>query len=130
MLLAPNHQAYSEISNLITKARRRSPKGEYTLSYADLQFGLQNCLAIWLPCSTEHDLEHGKQLSRYFKQRLWIGVEQFLVSGDQQTYLHCEGLSRTLSLAMVACNDVHMHHKSRKPLQDTLTVSCNGLRLL
>ena len=121
ILLAPNHQAYSEISSLITKARRRSPKGEYALSMSDLQFGLQHCLAIWLPCSAEYDLEHGAQLSRFFKQRLWLGVELFLLSNDQQRYLYCEQLSRTLNLPMVACNDVHMHHKRCKPLQDTLT---------
>jgi len=121
VLLAPNHRAYSEISNLITRSRCRSPKGEYFLSINDLQFGLQHCLAIWLPCSSKNDLEHGKQLSRFFKQRLWIGVELFLLSNDQKTYLHCQHLSDDLNLPMVACNDVHMHHKNRKPLQDTLT---------
>jgi len=88
ILLAPSHRAYTEISKLITMARCRSPKGEYSL---------------------------------FFKHRLWIGVELFLLSNDQERYLHCESLSRNLDLPMVACNDVHMHHKTRKPLQDTLT---------
>jgi error-prone DNA polymerase len=121
VLLAPSNRAYSEISGLITMARRRSPKGEYRLSISDLQFGLQHCLALWLPCSSKHDHRHGVQLSRFFNQRLWIGVELFLLSNDQQTYLRCEQLSRALDLPMVACNDVHMHHKNGKPLQDTLT---------
>jgi len=121
ILLAPSHRAYTEISKLITMARCRSPKGEYSLSIGDLQFGLQHCLAIWLPSSDQNDLVHGQQLKRFFKHRLWIGVELFLLSNDQERYLHCESLSRNLDLPMVACNDVHMHHKTRKPLQDTLT---------
>ncbi|GHA21832.1 error-prone DNA polymerase [Arenicella chitinivorans] len=121
VLLAPSRRAYSEISALITKGRRRSRKGEYNLSIDDLRFGLRHCLAIWLPSSHEFDTQHGQLLARYFKQRLWLGVELFWQGNDQQHYLYCERLSQQCKLNMVACNDVHMHHKKRKPLQDTLT---------
>jgi len=121
ILLAPNRIAYSEISALITKGRRRSSKGEYTLSLNDLRFGLRNCLAIWLPSSRSSDVDHGRQLERYFKERLWLGVELFWQGHDQHHYLYCETLSLQCGINMVACNDVHMHHKRRKPLQDTLT---------
>ena len=121
VLLAKNRAAYSEISGLISKARRRSPKGEYSLSVSDLQFGLQNCLAIWLPSFSDTDHTHGAKLKRFFKHRLWLGVELFLQSNDQEHYFFCESLSREFSIPMVASNDVHMHHKSRKPLQDVLS---------
>jgi error-prone DNA polymerase len=163
LLLAPSRVAYSEISGLITKGRRRSAKGEYCLAIEDLVFGLQHCLAIWLPCpadakhsasqtidtkaSSENWLlgasKHwvkdtpkkelsgpskqdsnrvlGTKLKRIFKDRLWVGVELFWQSEDLQNYLYLESLSSQLSINMVACNDVHMHHKNRKPLQDTLT---------
>ncbi len=121
VLLAPNRTAYSEISALITKGRRRSAKGEYALNLSDLRFGLRHCLAIWLPSSKTYDQLHGQQLARYFKNRLWLGVELFWQSSDQHHYLYCERLSQSLNINMVACNDVHMHHKNRKPLQDTLT---------
>ena len=121
VLLAPSRRAYSEISALITKGRRRSRKGEYSLSIDDLRFGLRHCLAIWFPSSHEYDTQHGQLLARFFKQRLWLGVELFWEGSDQQHYLYCERLSQQCKLNMVACNDVHMHHKKRKPLQDTLT---------
>jgi error-prone DNA polymerase len=121
LLLAPSRSAYSEVSALITKGRRRSAKGEYSLSMADLQFGLRLCLAIWLPSRSAHDATQGLRLKRYFKHRLWLGVELFWQSGDQEHYLYCQNLARECGLNMTACNDVHMHHKSRKPLQDTLT---------
>lgn len=126
VLLAPNRAAYSEISALITRGRRRSPKGEYSLNIEDLVFGLRHCLAIWLPVVDNDDqtpaqAKIGTRLKRLFKDRLWLGVELFWQSNDQQHYLFCERLSNALSINMVACNDAHMHHKSRKPLQDTLT---------
>ncbi len=121
VLLASNRSAYSEISHLITKARRRSPKGEYEISVDDLRFGLPNCLAIWLPRYSKSDTLHGKKLLALFKTRLWIGVELFMLSTDQRKYLHCSNLSKSLGIRLVACNDVHMHDKSLKPLQDTLT---------
>lgn len=121
VLLASNRSAYSEISHLITKARRRSPKGEYQLSLDDLRFGLPNCLAIWLPRYSKSDILHGEKLLALFRARLWIGVELFMLSTDQRKYLHCSNLSKSLGIRMVACNDVYMHDKSLKPLQDTLT---------
>lgn len=123
VLLAPSRVAYTEISALITKGRRRSPKGEYSLALDDLRFGLRHCLAIWLPRDIGKDveLEHGRALKKFFRDRLWLGVELFWQSNDQQRYLYRERLCSELSLNMVACNDVHMHSKQRKPLQDTLT---------
>jgi len=126
VLLAPTRTAYAEISALITKSRRRTTKGSYFTGMEDLKFGLQHCLAIWLPSFSKQDAPQGQALARLFKQRLWIGVELFRQSNDQQRYLHCEQLSRALGLNMLACNDVHMHCKSRKPLQDTVTAIRHG----
>ncbi len=121
VLLATNRLAYSEISALITRARRRCAKGEYRLTLDDLRFGLQRCLAIWLPDFSVHKNLQGKHLSLLFKDRLWLGVELFRGAEDQQHYFNCHALSEELKINMVACNDVHMHCKLRKPLQDTLT---------
>src|SRR5690606_8446631 len=51
--LAPDRSAYSELSTLITRARRRSPKGEYRLHPRDLEAGLHRCLLIWRPHAGE-----------------------------------------------------------------------------
>lgn len=121
ILLAQNSKAYSEISALITRGRRRSPKGEYSLHSDDLQFGLQHCLAVWLPSSTRCDLDNGELLTRYFKRRLWIGVGLFRNNNDQAHYLYHYELSCRFSINMVACNDVRIHGRQRKPLLDTVT---------
>ena len=47
-LLATNIQGYEVLCELITKARRAAPKGEYRLARADIG-SPQGLLALWLP---------------------------------------------------------------------------------
>ena len=47
--LVSNRESYTELSALITLARRRSSKGEYRLEWSDLSSNLPNTLLIWLP---------------------------------------------------------------------------------
>ncbi|BFM11296.1 error-prone DNA polymerase [Simiduia litorea] len=126
VLLAPNRAAYSEISALITRARRRAEKGSYQLFLQELQFGTQHCLAIWLPVqaqTAEDWLGQSRLLSRYFKQRLWLGVELLQQSSDEVYYQRCYLTASEQRISMVACNDVHMHCHKRQPLQDVLAAT-------
>jgi len=131
--LAPNRQAYSELSALITLARRRSEKGEYKLEWKDLQSNLRNALLIWRPSQQmADDHRRGEQLSAWFKQRLWIGVSHLLSGTDAADYYYYRNLAALWQLPMVACGDVHMHSRQRQPLQDTLTAirhNCSVMEL-
>jgi error-prone DNA polymerase len=49
VLLAPDKAAYSDICNLITRARRHAEKGSYKLQLNDLYHCRNHCLCIWLP---------------------------------------------------------------------------------
>lgn len=123
VLLCPDRSAYSEVSALISRARRRSEKGRYHLHLNDLQFGTRHCLAIWLP-GPGNDGEvpgYAGTLASFFKNRLWLSVELLQADDDQQHYLYCQKLADRFDLPMVASNSVHMHDPLRKPLQDVLT---------
>src|SRR5579864_892552 len=48
-LLAPTQEAYSQLCALISKARRRSPKGTYELQRGDLESALDATIALWIP---------------------------------------------------------------------------------
>ncbi len=122
VLLAPDRAAYGELSALITLARRRSPKGAYHLALADIQRRIRRCLAIWpTALDTPNAVEMGRRLCTIFGDRLWLGATRLLRSDEQASYLQLYTLAQTLGIPMVACGDVHMHERTRKPLQDTLT---------
>ncbi len=120
VLLACNRDGYSEISALISKSRRRSSKGSYTINEQDFRFGTRNCLAILLPFDQQSS-DQLKTLAGFFKQRCWLGVCLLQVGDDQRHLQHCKMLSEDLDLPMLACNQVLMHDRSRKPLLDVLS---------
>ena len=46
ILIAKNRSGYGYITNLISTARRRAPKGDYYLSYKDFVETESNCIAV------------------------------------------------------------------------------------
>ncbi|WGO97531.1 error-prone DNA polymerase [Saccharophagus degradans] len=120
--IAPNRQAYAELSGFISLARRRASKGEYEAHLSDLRFRLQQCLIIWLPYFNNHisDVDV-TTLATAFKQRLWIGVSHTLIAAEQRLFSHLNKLANALHVPLVASGLACMHNKSCKPLLDVLT---------
>ena len=122
VLLSKNRVAYGQICNLITIGRRRADKGEYQLSIKDLEFGMSECLVIWIPGRKEDiHLRYGKQLQNLFAGKLWLGLEIFPDGHEVECYDHCLDLSVRLDLPLVASGDVHMHHPDKKALLDVVS---------
>jgi error-prone DNA polymerase len=122
VLLATNRTSYGEISHLITRARRRAPKGHYQVKARDIELGIKQALAIWLPTDTsELSMQQGLWLQACFGDRLWIGLERGLRIGEETYCQQLYQLSHTLAIPLVACGNVHMHIARRKPLQDVLS---------
>jgi error-prone DNA polymerase len=123
--LATDRASYGALSRLISKARRASPKGSYSLVRADLEDALPGCLVIWLPragCAPTHpECENGLWLRERFPARLWIGVELLTGGHDARRLQQLERLGEALQLPRVAAGDVHMHRRSRRALQDVMT---------
>ena len=149
VLLAPDRCAYGQLAGLITRLRRRSPKGEYRAELEDFRYGLKACLALWVPSSAslttiETLVADGERIKTLFARPLagspvapgrldalagkidercglWIALELFRESGDLDKTAHVLTLSMRLGLPLVACNDVHTHDPVRQPLQDVMT---------
>ncbi len=122
VLLAPSRDAYAQLSTLITLARRRSPKGEYSLQLNDLQRAAGEQLAIWLPAyRNSQNREALSSLKAIFNNKLWIGFSNLLECEAAQRYEYFHELSRHSGCPLLACGNVHMHCRTRKPLQDLLT---------
>ena len=128
LLLATNRHGYGNLSQLITNGRRRADKGCYQLSIEDFVTpalaGLADCLAILLPERAHGDDQRQQQaqwLAHVFEARAWIAVELLHRIDDDVWLQRLSALSQQTGLPLVASGDVHMHLRSRKPLQDTVT---------
>ncbi len=122
--IAPTRAAYAELSGFITLTRRRAPKGCYEAHFDDLRFRLQQCLIIWLvqnDCPAQAQLPMLAPLQKAFKQRLWIGINLQLCSGEQAHLTEWMEIGLRQGVPLVACGQALMHTQSRKPLQDILT---------
>ena len=122
ILLAPCRTAYGQLSALITKLRRRSPKGEYTITLNDLNWGIDECLALWVPAVTDIQtlLAQGRQLNALLPE-LWIALELFHEAQDLDKTANALTVSMRLELPIVAANNIHAHVPLRQPLQDVMT---------
>ncbi len=125
VLLATTRRAYGQLCRLITKARRRTEKGTYALHREDLAEGadFDECLALWLPPTTVDSSTEatGHWLRERFPARLWIAIELHACGDDRQCLATLEALGETLEVPCTAAGDVHMHVRSRRALQDTMT---------
>ncbi|MCC7079478.1 MAG: error-prone DNA polymerase [Burkholderiales bacterium] len=133
VVLATDREGYGNLSATITLARRRSGKGEYHLTPADLVGRLAQCVVILLPdralvrqADDDADAErilHAQLawLKQHFDGAAWLGVEFACEAGDRAHLARLQALGRRFDLPCVACGDVHMHARSRRALQDTLT---------
>lgn len=123
VVLVTNRQAYSELSALITLARRRCEKGQYRCFRRDLTANLKHCLIIWKSDSEAlpADLDPWSTWARTFEDRFYIGFSQTRDGSDAARYRCALSLHSLLQRPVLACGDIHMHCPQRKRLQDTLT---------
>ncbi|GLQ49174.1 error-prone DNA polymerase [Dyella flava] len=120
VLLAETKQGYIALCRLITQGRRASTKGNYRLSRSDLVDGAPGTLALWIP-EREPDPEQGAWVKHTFGERAWLAVELHRDVDDHARMSELDVLGEHLQLPRVAAGDVHMHVRSRLPLQHTMT---------
>ncbi|AKJ27839.1 error-prone DNA polymerase [Caldimonas brevitalea] len=125
VVLACNRNGYGNLSEFITRLRRASPKGHYKLEWSQLlPSRLHDTVVLLVPeRSASFDTVHAQArwFQRQFDGRAWLAVE-LLLQADDTAWLHkLREVSRLTGLPLVAAGDVHLHVRSRKPLQDVLT---------
>ena len=133
ILLAQNREGYGNLSELITLARTRAPKGEYRLTPHDLSRpdrenvhlrGMPDCLAILVPTfpAKEEALEAQIEwLDGTFPGRAWAGLVLHQRAMDDIHRGAIEYVADRQNVPVIALGNVVMHVRSRKPLQDTMT---------
>lgn len=133
ILLAQNREGYGNLSELITLARMRSPKGGYRLTPQDLLKpgkahahlrGMPGCLAILIPkfpANPEALDAQVEWLLETFPRRAWVGLCLHQRAMDNPHAGVVEHIAYGNGVPVVAVGHVTMHVRSRKPLQDAMT---------
>jgi error-prone DNA polymerase len=141
LLLAQTRRGYGNLAQWISVARRRASKGQYLAYASDLEgrvpnapylAGLPDCFAILL---------HPPQLGfeALFAQAMWLktwfGPERCALAmsllhrpHEAQRLEVVPRVAQLTGLPMVACGDVLMHARHRKPLLDVLTARLDALQ--
>ncbi|HYG01942.1 MAG TPA: error-prone DNA polymerase [Chryseosolibacter sp.] len=127
--LPTDRNAYSRLSNLLTKGNLRAEKGKCHLYKADVYDHATGTKFILIPPSvlnSHYDFEESfkKDAAQYreaFGSNLWIGAHRLYNGYDGKYVSRIFQLSKALGIPMVATNDVHYHDHARRELQDVMT---------
>jgi error-prone DNA polymerase len=130
LLYAPDLRAYGQLARLLTRGRRRAPKGECHLTFADVAEHAPGLLAAVVPSSAadpEPDDPH--LLARYrdvFGDRCYLAAALHRGPNDDAELARLTRMARAARLPLVATNDVHYHDPARRLLQEVLTAIRHG----
>ncbi len=129
--------AYGRLTRLLTLGKRRAPKGECHLDYADLAAHGEGQIVVALP-GADDDRTAGlaARLAADFPGRAYLAAHHLYRGDDARRLGHLAGIAAAAGLPLVATNDVLYHEPGRRPLQDVLTcirehctVAAAGFRL-
>ena len=143
VLLATNRNGYGNLSELITHGRRNAVKGSYRLTCADLEHGVDDCLALLIPRRqrisaakprttlpspsqgerADQLLDEARWLAARFPGRAWLALELHRAADDDTHRATLLAIARAAGLPALASGDVHMHVRARRRLQDVLTAT-------
>ncbi len=118
-------QAWGDLCEFITVARRSAPKGHYRVRWPDPDWARLRGCEVLLGLSNTINLEAACAINTWarglFDINLWLIATQ-LLSADDALQLHrLAQISQRTGVPLVAAGGVLMHVRSRKPLQDVLT---------
>ena len=135
--LARDAQGWGNLCEFITAARAAAPKGQYHVGPGSPFSLLQGCELLLAPCrermgasdfvAVSACLSSARaQFGLNFDGHLWLAVELHLAPDDSLWLATLQRAGAALGLPLVAGGGVHMHARSRKPLQDVITAVQRG----
>jgi error-prone DNA polymerase len=119
-LLTPTRNSYSQLCELITRARRRSAKGQYSLTRSDFAAGIPDTIGLWIP-GPRIDPEQARWFASLALAARYIGFTQDLAQDSDRRLDTLRRLGRSLELPIAAVGDVYYHVRERRRLHDVMT---------
>ena len=131
-------QAWGNLCDFISSARRAAPKGQYALYWQPSLGGWAawptlagNEIILLFPpaLSVERACAIAAGARAQYGAQLWLGTTRSLGPQDALHTLRIRQIAQLSGLPVVALGAVQMHVRSRKPLHDVLTAVRLGLPL-
>jgi error-prone DNA polymerase len=123
LLVFPDDRAaYGRLTRLLTLGKRRAPKGECHLDYADMVVYGDGQIVVAL---TEK-AEFAARVAADFRGRAYLAAHHLYRGDDARRLARLAALGEATGLPLVATNDVLYHQPERRPLQDVLTCIREG----
>lgn len=117
--------SYGRLCRLITEGRRRAPKGECQLTFADIDAHSEGLLAGVVPGEKIDCQSLGKYLD-IFGDRCYLLSEFHRGPDDEQQFKELDCFSRQTNVPLVAAGNVHYHIPARMIVHDVLTAIRHG----
>src|SRR6201987_1412101 len=118
--------AYGRLTRLLTLGKRRAPKVECPLDYADVVAHGDGQIVVVLPCETADMAEFAARVAAGFRGRAYLAAHHPSRGDDMRPLARLAALGETTGLPLVAVNDVLYHVPERRPFQDVLTCIREG----
>jgi error-prone DNA polymerase len=114
--------AYGRLTRLLTLGKRRAPKGECHLDYADVVAHGEGQIVVVLTEKAEFAARVGAD----FRGRAYLAAHHLYRGDDMRRLARLAALGEATGLPLVATNNVLYHVPERRPLQDVLTCIREG----
>lgn len=132
--IAHDLEGWGNLCEFITAARTTAPKGDYHVRWEDCDLAsLRDCEILFVPLRTPGAMPDAEALradvaevARLFAGHLWIAAELPNELDDDLWLVTLLQAGAQAGVPLVAAGDVHMHVRSRKPLQDVITAVLEG----
>ena len=118
--------AYGRLCRLLSLGRmreqRRGAKSECLLSIFDLAHHSENCELIAMPGDDLDAFEaRWPDLLDALPGLRWVAAAHFYRGDDRARIARLDALAKAWGRSILATNDVHYHHRARRPLHDVMT---------
>jgi error-prone DNA polymerase len=119
--------AYGRLTSLLTLGKRRAPKGECHLEYADVVAHGEGLVVALLPPDNADRVSlvahrvAAARVAKDFAGRAYLAAHHLYRGDDARRLARLAAIARETRLSLLATGDVLYHAPERRPLQDVLT---------
>jgi error-prone DNA polymerase len=133
-LLAMDREGYANICRLLTRGRRRSPKGECSVTWQEVCEHAAGVIALWGGDRSllVHDVDPvfvAHDLCAAFGDRLYALAARHRRADEPRQEVRLRQRAERFRIPVVAANEVLYHKPARRELQDVVTCIRNGVKL-